>query len=165
MSNEDTLISKLIEETCNDHADKDQLEAVVDLRNYFEKRLNQVDYLSLVDYLNQQQLPFESLSYIQDTCCYQLICKDIVLDFPSNWSVFQNIETNKLIFIDREVDHDFLLDIFTEVTGNFRNIAIINEDQKINLVFLDEHNSSDHTRWMEEYFLKKSEADTNKKAA
>ena len=44
MSNDDTLISKLISETYLETSDKDQPNAVVDLRNYFERKLNEVAY-------------------------------------------------------------------------------------------------------------------------
>jgi hypothetical protein len=166
MSIEDTLISKLIEETCNSQADEsEQMGPAIDLRSYFEKRLNQVEYNSLMDYLGQNKISFKNLTFQKETGCYQLSWNETVLDFPSNWSIFQNIQTSELIFVDREVDGDFLLDIFAEVTGSFNNIAVTREEGTVNLVLLSEADYSEHSKWMIGYFAKKQESTPNKKAA
>ncbi len=166
MSIEDTLISKLIEETCNSQADEsEQLGPAVDLRSYFEKRLNQVEYNSLMDYLGQNQISFKGLVFQKETGCYQLSWNETVLDFPSNWSIFQNIQTSELIFVDRDVDSDFLLDIFAEVTGSFNNIAVAREEDVVSLVLLSETEYTEHSKWMIRYFSKKQETASNKKAA
>ena len=165
MSIEDTLISKLIEETCNSQADEsEQLGPAVDLRSYFEKRLNQVEYNSLMDYLGQNQISFKNLTFQKETGCYQLCWNETVVDFPSNWSIFQNIQTSELIFVDRDVDSDFLLDVFAEVTGSFNNIAVTREDDTVNLVLLSEAGYTEHSKWMIRYFNKKQEITSNKKA-
>ena len=166
MSVEDTLISKLIEETCKSQSEEsEQLSPAVDLRSYFEKKLNQVEYHSLMDYLGQNQIMFKNMPLQKETGCYQLHWNEMVLDFPSNWSIFQNIQTSELIFVDRDVDNDFLLDIFAEVTGSFNNIAVTKEGDSVNLVLLDEANYSEHSKWMIGYFAKKHESNSNKKAA
>jgi hypothetical protein len=166
MSNEDTLISKLIEETCTSQPEEsEQIGPAVDLRSYFEKRLNQVEYHSLMDYLGQNQIAFTNMLFQKETGCYQLRWNETVLDFPSNWSIFQNIATSELIFVDKEVDSDFLLDVFAEVTGSFNNIAVTKEGDTVNLVLLSEASYQEHSKWMIGYFAKKQETSTNKKAA
>ncbi|MDO9182836.1 MAG: hypothetical protein Q7U04_10535 [Bacteriovorax sp.] len=156
MSNEDTLISKLIEETCAGPAVNDQPNNSTDLRKYFEKRLNQVDFISIGDYLDQHHLTHQSLIFQNNSSCYRLSYNESVLDFPSNWSVFQSIKNSDLIYVDQTLDQDFLLDIFSEVSGAFQNLLIINENQSVKLVFLPDEESRDHVNWMRNFFEKKN---------
>lgn len=156
MSNEDTLISQLIEETCNDESEKEQMNPIVNLRNYFEKRLNEVDFNSISDYLSQNYLGHVLLKFEQATGCYRLEMKEATLDFPSNWSVFSMIKDANLIYLDSNLDSDFLLDIFAEVTGGYHNIAFVKENNIIQLVFLPEASSRNHVDWFMNYFDKKS---------
>jgi hypothetical protein len=156
MSNEDTLISKLIEETYTESVEKDHPNTSVDLRKYFEKRLNQVDFNSIGDYLDQHHLSHQSLIFENRSGCYRLNFKQSTLDFPSNWSVFKQIGASDLIFVDQSVDHDYLLDIFSELCGSFQNIVLVKENEEIQLVFLPDEESLDHVKWMREYFEKKN---------
>ena len=157
MSNEDTLISMLIEETCSEKAEKDQTENVIDLQKYFEKRLNQVDYISIEDYFVQNDLNHQTLNYESKNGCYRLIFKQTILDFPSNWSIFNQIKNSDFVFVDNNVDDDFLLDIFTELSGLSQNIALVKEKNNVQLVFLSTEESVDHVNWMNEYFKKKNQ--------
>lgn len=156
MSNEDTLISKLIEETCTESVEKDQPNTSVDLRKYFEKRLNQVDFISIKDYLDQHHLSHQALVFQANTSCYRLSFKQSVLDFPSNWSIFKEIKDTDLLYLDQSHDQDFLLDIFSELCGSFQNIVLVKENQEIQLVFLPDESPSDHVKWMQNYFEKKN---------
>jgi hypothetical protein len=165
MSSEDTLISMLIEETCTESIEKDLPNTVVDLRKYFERRLNEVDYNSIMDYLEQHQLSHRPLNFEVSSKCYRLDFKQSILDFPSNWSIFEEISNSDFIYVDQSVDHDFLLDIFSEICGSFQNIALIRADQKIQLVFLSEENSIEHIKWMKSYFDKKNLENKSEKNA
>lgn len=156
MSNEDTLISKLIEETYSEPAEKEQVESFVDLRKYFEKRLNEVDFNSISDYLNQHHLSHQPLTFVMRSGCYRLIFKQSVLDFPSNWSIFKEIASTDLVYLDQSHDQDFLLDVFSEICGSFQNIALVRESQDIQLVFLPDEDSHNHIEWMKCYFEKKN---------
>ena len=155
MSNEDTLISMLIDETCNEKTEKDQPENVLDLQKYFEKRLNQVDYISIDDYFTQNELNYQPLKYEGKNGCYRLIYNQTILDFPSNWSVFNEIKNKNLIYLNTEADEDFLLDVFTELSGVSQNIALVKEKNEVKLVFLSNEESMEHIKWMSEYFNKK----------
>ena len=156
MSNEDTLISMLIEETCNEKVDKDQPENVVDLQKYFEKRLNQVDYISIEDYFAQNDLIHQELHYESKNGCFRLILKQTILDFPSNWSIFNQIKNSDFVYVDSNGDVDFLLDIFTELNGSSQSIALVKEKNIVKLVFFSTEESMDHVNWMSEYFKKKN---------
>jgi hypothetical protein len=167
MSIEDTLISQLIEETCTETVEKDQPSNCIDLRNYFEKRLNQVDYNSISDYLDQHHLNHQVLFYINQSGCFRLVFNQTTLDFPSNWSIFGKIKNTDLQYIDQSLDQDYLLDIFSELVGELQNVALVHENQEIQIVFLPNDNSVEHVNWMRSYFEKKK-LDTNqeeKKAA
>lgn len=156
MSNEDTLISKLIEETCVEPLEKDRPDTCIDLRKYFEKRLNQVDFISIGDYLDQNHLSHQALILENNSGCYRLSFKQSILDFPSNWSIFKDIKSSDLLYVDQSVDQDFLLDIFAELCGSFQNIVLVKEEQEVQLVFLPEEESLDHVKWMRDYFVKKN---------
>lgn len=156
MSNEDTLISKLIEETYTESVEKDQPNTFVDLRKYFEKRLNEVDFNSIDDYLDQHHLTHQELSFQKRSSCYRLVFKQSTLDFPSNWSIFKDIGSSDLIYLDQSLDQDFLLDIFSELCGSFQNIALVRENEQVQLIFLTGENSHDHVKWMRNYFEKRN---------
>ncbi len=165
MSNDDTFMSRLIEETYTEPLEKDQSENVFDLRNYFEKRLNQVDHLSLKDYLGQHLLTCKSLTLSSITKCYRLIINEFILDFPSNWSIFAEIDKVNLICLDPSEDQDSLLDIFSEVSGSYWSIALFRENEDVQLVFVPELESREHFNWMKNYFEKKIVAVAENKAA
>lgn len=155
-NNDDILISKLIEETCTETIEKDQPNSFIDLRKYFEKRLNEVDFLSIADYLDQHHLAHQSVNYQERSKCYRLVFKQTILDFPSNWSIFKEIAKTDLVYVDQSLDQDYLLDIFSELCGSHQNIVLVRENQDVQLVFLPEENSKDHVTWMRNYFDKKN---------
>lgn len=157
MSNsDDILISKLIEETCTEVIEKDQPNSFVDLRNYFEKRLNEVDFISISDYLDQHHLSHQSIFFQHKSKCYRLVFNQTTLDFPSNWSIFKEISKTEIVYVDHSLDQDSLLDIFAELSGSYQNIVLVKENQEVQLVFLPEENSRDHINWMRNYFEKKN---------
>lgn len=155
-NNDDILISKLIEETCTESIEKDQPNSIVDLRKYFEKRLNEVDFLSIADYLDQHHLSHQAIAYRDSSKCFRLVFKQTTLDFPSNWSIFKEIKKNDLVYVDQSLDQDFLLDIFAELCGSLQNIVLVRENQEVQLVFLSEENSREHVNWMRNYFDRKN---------
>ena len=157
MSEDDTLISKLISETYTEADDKDQPNCFIDLRNYFEKRLNEVDFLSITDYLAQNNLSTVMLVYNSNNQCFRLCLKEAVLDFPSNWSIFKEIKSQDLIYVDQSLDQDYLLDIFSELNGTNDNIALVKEESQVKLIFLPEEVSKEHIQWMRSFFEKKNQ--------
>jgi len=165
MNNDDAFMSKLIEETCTEAVEKDQPESSFDLRNYFEKRLNQVDHLSIKDYLEQHFLKCNSLTFLSTTMCYRLIINNYILDFPSNWSIFAEIGRNDLILLDNSEDSDYLLDVFSEISGHNSNIALFKDNEEIHLVLVPGLNSIEHFTWIKSYFEKKKSSIRERKAA
>lgn len=157
MNNDDTLISKLISETYIDGSEKEQPSAVLDLRNYFERKLNEVEFISITDYLAQNELEMSELMLQEQTQCYRLTYNESVLDFPVNWSIFKEIGVEDLVYVDQSLDQDFLLDIFSEVTGGYKNLALIKEDGKVKMVYLPEEASKEHIQWFRGFFEKKNQ--------
>lgn len=165
MSNDDTLISQLISETYTEASDKDQPNAVVDLRKYFERKLNEVEFLSIDDYLSQNDLSMSELMLQEQTQCYRLEFNESVLDFPVNWSIFKEIGAEDLVFVDQSLDQDFLLDIFSELTGQYSNLALVKENGSVKMVYLPEEASKEHIQWFRGYFEKKNQVAETEEAA
>jgi hypothetical protein len=159
MSNDDALISKLISETYLDSTEKDLPNAIGELRDYFEKKLNEVEFISMDDYLSQHGLSMSPLTLHTNTSCYRLICNKAVLDFPTNWSIFRDLKTENLIFVDSSLDQDFLLDIFSELRGEFTNLALVKEDEAVKLIYLPEEQSKEHIQWFRGFFEKKNQVE------
>ena len=157
MGNEDTLISQLIEETYTESVEKELTDNTIDLRKYFEKRLNQVDFNSIREYIVQNHLSHQSLVLERSSGCFRLNFKDKTLDFPSNWSIFEEIKNSNLGYLDQSQDDSFLLDIFAELCGSHQNIVLVKENMDVQLVFIPEEESFDHVKWMKNYFIKKNE--------
>ena len=158
MNNEDLLISMLIEETCNEPVEASQQEAPLDLRGYFEKRLNEIEFNSISDYLIKNNLKNYLLRLDLDSQCYRLSMNQKILDFPSNWSIFNEITNSQIVYLDRSRNNDFLLDIFEEICGTFQNIALVKDNNEIQFVFLPEEFSRGHLSWMHNYYDKKNAA-------
>lgn len=156
MSNDDTLISQLITETYVDGPEKEQPSAILDLRNYFERKLNEVEFISITDYLAQNNLEMSELMLQDQTQCYRMVYNESVLDFPVNWSIFKEIGIEDLVYVDQSLDQDFLLDIFSEITGGFKNLALVKEGGKVKMVYLPEEASKEHIQWFRGFFEKKN---------
>ena len=156
MADKDLLISQIVEETYEESNENSSSDNCVDLQKYFEKKLNQVEFYSINDYLDQQLLTYQPLELEESISCYRLMFNDSTLDFPSNWSIFEEINDRDLLFLDQSSDQDFLLDIFAELFGNAQNIVLLKENQKVKLVIFQDENCHDHIKWMLSYFEKKN---------
>jgi len=158
MVDKDLFMSQITEETCAEAGEDTTLAKCVDFQKYFEKRLNQVEFNSLSDYLNQQSLNHHALEFQATSKCYRLNINDSILDFPSNWSIFEEISTKEIIPVDHVTDQNFLIDIFSELIGTVENIVLLRDNQNIKLVFLQSSNFKDHLNWMLGYFEKKNDS-------
>lgn len=160
----DELISKLIEETCNEE-EAPAAKAVESLSDYFDRKVNQVEFLSLSKYITQQGLESSKLSYNAETKCYRLEIKEMKLDFPSNWSVFEGLNQNNFAYINRENDHDFLCDIFSEIHKECESFILIQDHDDCNLITFSDYSGKLHSDWIKNYFEKKKEKEEYQKAA
>lgn len=158
MKNDELLISRLIEETCNEEL-KEDLGKTFNLSDYFERRVNEIEFLSLKKYLEQQELNSFQLSYLESIKCYRINMNNMRLDFPSNWSLFKNLKNTNLAWINKEEDNDFLCDIFSELTSGCEAFALINEANEFKLITFSDEEWKTHIEWINNYFEnKKSKA-------
>ena len=164
MNNDDTLISKLITETYDDGPEKEQPSGVLDLRNYFERKLNEIEFISIDDYLAQNNLEMSELMLQDQTQCYRLVYNESILDFPTNWSIFKEIGFEDLVYVDQSLDQDMLLDIFLEITGDYKNLALVKDNGQVKIVYLPEEASKEHIKWFRGFFEKKNQ-DAKEEAA
>jgi hypothetical protein len=168
MNNDDFLISQLISETYDEAPQKEQPNDVCDLRNYFEKKLNEVEFISVKQYLSQNSLRAQSVKYIENIKCFRVVLNNHVLDFPSNWSIFNDLSKENLIYLESKNDQDFLIDIFSELTGEQTNLAMIKHDSQISMVFVPEDLAKEHLKWFRGFFEKQNQnqkLDTSEEAA
>ncbi len=167
MNNDDLLMSKLIAETYTESSDKDQPNAVGELRSYFEKKLNEVEFISLKDYVQQNNLRINDVHFQAKTKCFRIKLDQTILDFPSNWSIFKQISSEDIVYVDSTLDQDFLLDIFAEINNEHFNLLFVKEIEKIKIVYLPEHTSKDHLQWFRGFVEKKNQmtSSSSKEAA
>jgi hypothetical protein len=78
--------------------------------------------------------------------------------------VFKDLRNKELVFIDQSLDQDFLLDIFSEITGSFSNLAMVNESENVRVIFLPEEASKDHVQWIRGYLEKKGQSEIKEAA-
>jgi hypothetical protein len=161
MKNDEILISKLIEETCTDENSENlnsgpTTKPSEDLSSYFERRVNQVEYLSLAKYIFDQSLNAIELKFNNPTKCFKMKIGNIELDFPSNWSVFSNISTTEVIYVNRENDTEFLCDILTEISDHCESFMLVNDKNEVNLITFNDYSGQLHFEWMKAYFEKRN---------
>jgi hypothetical protein len=162
MVDKDLFMSQITEETCAEPGENSSSGKCTDFQQYFEKRLNQVEFNSLSDYLIQQSLNHHLLVFQAETGCYRLSIEDTILDFPSNWSIFEGIKAKEIIQVDYSMDNDFFMDIFSELFGGIQSIVLLKESQKVVMVFLENENFQDHLKWMLGYFEKRNDRNREK---
>lgn len=160
---DDLFLNALLDETYNESSSPDSLCDVHDLRFYFEKKLNEVDHLSLKDYLDQNKLKSSTLSLNLNTRCYRMKFDEHILDFPSNWSFFSEVAENEFIYIDEEVDQDMLLDIFAEMLKEEVNVLVLKDNDESVMIYLDRFDNKAHLEWARSYLEKQK--NEQKKAA
>ncbi len=156
MKNEEDLIKKLLEETCTDEKESfESLENVAHLSDYFEKKVNQVEFLSFEKYIIQQEIEAHLVEFQKSTGCYRLVFNQMTLDFPSNWSVFEGLSVYKVTLVNHENDRELLCDIFSEVFGSCESFILINNENKFNFLLFRNSEYLDHYQWLLNYFSKK----------
>lgn len=161
MSDHDLLLKQITEET---YLDDVSVSSPISLVNYFEKRLNEVDFLSLKTYLANEEVLFLPMNYCEATKCYRVLLGQTVIDFPSNWSIFNKFSSEHLVHVKANADEDFLCEIFLSLLGEVKIIVLATDENEPNLIFLSNEKSDKHLEWIENYFAKKLEQE-NKKAS
>lgn len=157
---DDNFIDVLLNETCA--MEEEQMVApvevtnVVNLRDYFERKVNEVEYLNLHHYLSANEIQFVTLSLLPETNCYRMTLAGQIFDFPKNWSVFESIE--KVSYFQNEDDQDYLNDVFSEMVGYNYQLAFMNENNKSEMIFVPAGDIQKCHEWFVGYLKKKEES-------
>lgn len=159
MSDHESLLKKITEETYQEDVSSS---SPISLVNYFEKRLNEVDYLSLKNYLVDENVLFLPLNFIESTKCYRINLNETIIDFPSNWSIFSKFAKDQLVYVNASADEDFLCEIFLSHVGEVKVIVLAGENHESHLIFLNSEKSEKHFEWINNYFAKKLELEEKK---
>ncbi len=161
---DDNFINVMINETCEESLDKKaeiaESNNVINLRDYFEKKVNEVEFLSLKEYLLDKNVKFATLNYQSKTKMYRMTLGDSVFDFPENWSVFKNLRTEN--YIEHIHDDDFLNDLFSEFIGYDYQLTFLVENDTNQMIFVPLHQLTKCKEWLREYVLRNQD---RKKAA
>lgn len=162
MSNitEDNFIEVLLNETCEleENASFKKIEEttnLVSLRDYFEKKVNEVEYINLHLFLSENNVRYATLKYQAETKMYRMNLNNQDYDFPENWSFFQYIE--KEMYWEHHTDNDFLNELFSEMVGYDYQLAFVNEDKQCDMIFVPIADLKKCKEWLREYAIKKME--------
>jgi hypothetical protein len=161
MSDQELLLKQITEETYND---EDVISSPVSLVDYFERRLNEVDYISLKAYLENEEILSFLLSYNEQTKCYRATVGSFEIDFPSNWSIFSEFHDSKLAYVNAEEDSDSLCEVFLSLVGEVKFVVLASDHDMSRLIFLNSENAVKQCAWIEGYFQNK-QAEEQKKAS
>ncbi len=154
---DDNFINVMINETCDGSLDKknDSSEAVsnvVNLRDYFEKKVNEVEFLSLKEYLKDKNVKFVTLDYSEKTKMYRMTLNENIFDFPENWSVFKTLRTEN--YIELIHNDDLLNEIFAEFIGYDYQLTFLAENNQNQMIFVPLHQITKCKEWLREYVLR-----------
>lgn len=157
---DDNFIEVLLNETCDleDNTEPKKMEEpsnVVNLRDYFERKVNEVEYLNLHQFLQANNVQFVELHYHSEIKMYRMSYNGQDYDFPENWSFFQFIK--KEMYWEHHTDPDFLNEVFSEMIGYSYQLAFVNEDNQCDMIFVPTAELKKCNDWLREYVIKKME--------
>lgn len=153
-NHEDKFLGRLLNETYQNTKSEEFPAPSEELRIYFEKKLNEVDHTSLVDYLEGKNLTVSKLDYIDHLKCYRMYFQNQILDFPENWSFFKSLAPLDCVLIDKDFNSDMILDLFSELLEREIELLVIKDKEHAWFVYLNEDQSKDHLDWIRTYIEK-----------
>jgi len=157
----DHFISKLVDETLEGIDPESPEIHQTELENYFENKLSNPNLDNPMDNfyrLAGENSLFYYLGYFENSnSCFRFSIGKSILDFPSNWSVFEMIrskvrEAQGEIFgveINKFLDHDKLIEVFQNFNQKCSRIFFICYNKNITIFTFNE--DQDH---VVEKFLK-----------
>ncbi len=91
---DDNLLNVLLKETYESLAEDNDFKNSKDLLDYYNQKQGEleIDFFKYGKLYGGKVLPCE---YIEKTSCFRLKINSLILDFPSNWSVFSLIKKMK----------------------------------------------------------------------
>ncbi len=153
---EESFIGMLLNETCEAETSKDHIaNNVVDLRTYFEKKVNEVEFIDLKAYLTSKEIKFAQMNLIPEIGTYRAVINEEIFDFPKNWSIFAELE--RVSYYSNMTNEDHLNEIFSSLVGYTYQLAFVNEEKHIEMIFVPEADAVRCREWLMNYANKKEE--------
>ena len=128
---EDKFFNKLMDETFKGLGD-DFKNSSVPLRGIEKNNLILKKSIEEIHHeLVAECVPCFPLEFLKETLCFRVVMDEKILDFPHNWSIFQDLfesmSQNKdyMCWIDREDDNDFILKVLGEWVGKDLEAVIL----------------------------------------
>lgn len=149
LKKEDLFINKILEETFMFMPENEAAHDPGDLRSYFNKQSIKGDVSNTKRFfegqLNKSKVNFIPFNFLQEINCFRISIAGSIVDFPSNWSIFQDLfegykkNENISIFVSIENDVESLLEIFRPFSSYDCNLVFLNFKGSLYLVFLPEN--------------------------
>lgn len=157
---DDNFIGVLLNETCEleDSKENKKYEVpsnVVNLRDYFERKVNEVEYLNLHQFLKENRVQFVELKYVAETKMYRMSLNGDIFDFPENWSFFQFIKRE--MYWEHHSDPELLNEVFSDLIGYHYQLAFVNENDMCDMIFVPTADFKKCNEWLREYVIKRME--------
>jgi hypothetical protein len=115
--NDDGLINILMEETYQSIGDDVEAASPEDLLNYYHQhensQLSESVPVSFQQYVAENNCSLYEFEFRESSLCFRLKSDDVIIDFPSNWSVFSDakealeLEVLLVIEVSEETDQIF----------------------------------------------------------
>jgi hypothetical protein len=159
MNDQELMMKQLIEETYQEDVGPT---SPVSLVNYFERRLNEVEYTSLKNYLKNEEVLFLPMTFNAANGCYRVALANTEIDFPSNWSIFSKFHTEHIVHVKANQDEDFLCEVFLSHVGEVKILVLASDNGMSRLIFLNSDKAEKQLEWIENYFKNKAEIEEKK---
>jgi len=150
MKNDEFLLSKLIEETCQQE-DEGNTSSIKSFVDYFEMKSNYHEHRSLSDFVEAEGLSHYELSLIPAIHCFRLIDGAFILDLPKNFSIFTHLVNGAIEFLNAETDEDLLCSVLSEVFGKCDGICGLYDGEKYFLILSKNEFSHEQVDWLRSY--------------
>lgn len=152
-TNEDSLISLLLEETYQSLPRDISTSVASDLGHHFDQLQElQSSFIdpTLENFIVRQSKLAINLTYLAQTGCYRLSGHGNEIDFPGNWGPFATMARD-ISFYNLDQDES-LQSILGEVLGPDKKYVLIGQFADVKLVCFDVTDEYS-VRWLEKYFM------------
>lgn len=146
---DDQLITKLLNETYDVLPSQNISKNSQDLSDYFNQKVTIAEFNSLIKeiekFSEKSQTYAASLEYVLSTGCYQATFKNSKIDFPSNWSIFEQLHNSNQNCVIEE--RDSVLGTFFIQDSQDPVIFLVKASSKSYLIAVDSNREFEY-RWI-----------------
>jgi hypothetical protein len=155
---DDWFIGKLLEETYQCVPSDELSKSPGDLLDYFTNHKSQPKNSSrdlvLRNYFQNHGLVIAPLEYRIKSKCYRMTINNLVLDFPSNWGLFESLESlsaTDYFMISKKEDKTSLAIILSQVVSYPADIVVMTDAGEKFLALIRESSEEDKD-WLTSFF-------------